>query len=294
MHQIGTVVSYCTNDFRFLTMCIEEARHFSSQIIVVAADHLFDGTPEDQARLESACLRHPDCLFIEFSYDPVQPYGLYCPVTSEDPEWVRYWHSTGRYIGFHFLDPKIETVLFADVDEVHEGKRFIEWLDGFDYRSFDAIRLASYFYFRSASHRALSWLPSSLLVKRSALAPETILDLLERQGMLEGMAGTRMRQAVGLDGQPLVHHYSWVKTKEEMLVKAKSWGHKHDKDWEGLIEEEFSAPFRGKDTFYGLHYEEVSPWKDPLAAIPFSPHQGAPPENLLRLDAKSFFRHTLL
>ncbi|MES2344931.1 MAG: hypothetical protein V4494_03215 [Chlamydiota bacterium] len=296
-HRVGTVISYCTNDFRFLDMCIEEARCFSSQIIVVVADHFFNGEPENRLLLEKSYQKHPDCLFVEFVYSEKEPYGFYCPVGPSDSDWAHYWHSTSRYIGFHFLEEMIETVLFADVDEVHDGKRFLEWLDGFDYRSYEVFRLAGYAYFRSARYRSLSWHPISLFARKEALFPEILLDLQERQGIFEGIAGKKMKQAVGLDGRPLVHHFSWVRTREEMLFKTKSWGHRRDENWEALIEKEFSSSFRGVDSFYGLHYEEVEPWRDPFESDPFLLQplleiKSLP--NVVRIDPKSFFRFTIL
>jgi hypothetical protein len=292
---IGTVISYCTNDWRFLNLCIEEARRFSSQVIVVVCDHFFDGTPEDRALLEWSYAQHPDCLFLEFTYDPEQPYGLYCPVRPGEEDWAHYWHSTGRYIGYHYLDEAIETVLFADVDEIYDGNRFQEWLENFDYRSYEAIRFASYYYFREAKYRALSWLPLSLLARKEAILPELLLDLRERQGVFEGLAGQKMMQAVGLDGQPLLHHYSWVKTKEEMLIKARTWGHRHERDWIGLIEEEFSHPFNGTEAFYGMHYEEVESWRDPLAAeTPLFLERSKNRNNVLQIDRPAFLRETIL
>ena len=292
-NNLATVISYCTNDDRFLDLCIKESFHFSSQVIVVVADHFFNGEPENRALINSASWRHPGVQFVQFAYNPKETYGLHCPVRPGDEEWAHYWHSTSRYIGQHFIDDDIDTILFADVDEVHDGKRVSEWLDTFDYRSYNAIRLASYFYFRSACYRALSWLPSSLILRREAIASEELLDLWERQGILEGMVGRKMKQAVGLDGKPLVHHFSWVKPKEEMLKKVKSWGHSHEKDWASLVELEFSSPFRGVDMFYGLHYEEVESWRDPLA---FDAVVGSEEEapNLLKVDPKSLFRLSIL
>lgn len=292
---IGTVISYCTNDWRFLSLCIEEVKRFSSQVIVVVCDHLFDGTPENRMLLEWSYAQHPDCLFIEFAYDPKQPYGLYCPVKVEDEDWAHYWHSTGRYIGYHYLDEAIETVLFVDVDEIYDGKRFQEWIEGFDYRSYEAIRFVSYYYFREAKYRALSWLPLSLLIRKDAILPELLLDLWERQGIFESLAGSKMMQAVGLDGQPLLHHYSWVRTKEEMLIKARAWGHRHERNWRALIEEEFSHPFRGTEAFYGMRYEEVKSWRDPLSVeAPSLLERPTIRENVLQINRPAFLRDTIL
>ena len=56
------------------------------------------------------------------------------------------------------------------------------------------------------------------------------------------------------DGEPIVHHYSWAKSKEELLMKVKNWGHMSDKNWIPLIEEEFSRDFNGTDFVHGYQY----------------------------------------
>jgi hypothetical protein len=42
-----------------------------------------------------------------------------------------------------------------------------------------------------------------------------------------------------------------------MLKKTSSWGHKDDKNWKELIEEEFSRPFNGTDFEWGYEYDIV-------------------------------------
>jgi hypothetical protein len=57
------------------------------------------------------------------------------------------------------------------------------------------------------------------------------------------------------NGEPIMHHFSWVRTKEEMLRKVKSWGHTNDRDWNPMIEEEFSREFNGKDFVHNYSYK---------------------------------------
>jgi hypothetical protein len=262
---IATVISYCTNDYRYLAICIEEAKKFSSQIIVVVADHFFNGVPENRELLERSYAEHPDCLFVEFEFDPKRLYGTYCPYSQEDADWIKYWHSTSRYVGYHYLDKQTEYVNFLDVDEIIEGERFLAYLNQFAYRDYAALRFLSYFYFREPSFRATTFAPNFLLVRKSAISsPEMLLTVRERKGIFDTVVGKKIL-LVGPDDKPLVHHYSWVRTKEELLFKVKSWGHSLEKNWTALIEEEFSHPFRGREVIHGLNsYETVSPRFDPF------------------------------
>src|SRR5689334_7244771 len=100
---IATVISYCTNDFRFIDRCIAEARKFSQEIIVPVCDHFFDGTPENRLLLEHTYAKNPDCRFIEFTYLPDRLYSRYHSMGPQDEDWAIFWASTARYVGYHYL-----------------------------------------------------------------------------------------------------------------------------------------------------------------------------------------------
>jgi hypothetical protein len=265
--KIATIISYCTNDERFLDLCVEHARPFSSQLIITTSSHFFDGAPENREKLNRAYSNYQDCSFVEYAFDSEKPYGIYCPVKACDDDWIHYWHSTARYVGFHFLNEEIDHLLFLDVDEIVDTARFMEWLSFFQKEPFDAVRFYSYFYFRKASLRAKSFSLNALLVSRKALVnPEMILTVYERKGLFDAIAGKKCNYVLGLDDAPLVHHYSWVRSEEELQRKVKSWGHHYEKDWQALLKEEFSKEFAGRDSLYGLEYEEVKALHDPLQA----------------------------
>jgi hypothetical protein len=261
--KIAAVINYCTNDYRFLHLCTQEALKCCSQVIVPVCDHFFNGAPENRELLERSYKENPDCHFVEYAYDPNKPYG-HCPVTEKDDDWIHYWHSTGRYVGYRSLDESVTHVLFLDVDEILDSARFNAWIVTQD-PEIAAFRLSSYFYFRLPIYRSLTYSLNALLVKKEAVSPpEILLDICERKGTFDEITGTKIIHAVGLDDLPLVHHYSWVRTEEELLFKVKSWGHHRDKDWEALLKEEFSQEFRGFDCLYNLKYETVEALHNPL------------------------------
>lgn len=261
---IATIINYCTNDYRFLKGCLDEVRLFSDQIIVVVCDHFFDGSEENRALLNRSYSEHPDVTFVEFAFDEERPYGLSPFVSKNHENWIHYWHSTSRYVGYFFLQEDVETVLFLDVDEICDGKRFREWLDLFPYMNYSALWLSEYFYFREPSNRAKIAFRSGLLVAKAAVTPELLLDEYERRGLFISVKGEKLDLVNGLDGKPLIHHYSWVRTKEE-LEKKVCWGHHLELDWKALIEDEFKTPFTGEDKIWGLEYEMVAPFFDPLS-----------------------------
>ncbi|MCF7806575.1 MAG: hypothetical protein K9M07_02345 [Simkaniaceae bacterium] len=153
---IGCIVNYCTNDFRYLKFCIEALQPLFSPILIPVCDHFFDGTPENRDLLNRSYREYPNVRFIEFAFNE-KPYGL--PQTFEDPtKMIHFWHSTARYVGYHFLQSECEYVLFLDVDEIIDTSRFKLWLDAFDYRAYNAIRFDSFFYFMKPTKRAMTYL----------------------------------------------------------------------------------------------------------------------------------------
>jgi hypothetical protein len=222
---------------------------------VPVCNSFFNGEPENRELLNRSYQDHPGVQFVEFAYDE-EPYGSYSPLTSQDEDWSHYWHSTARYVGFHFVED-VDYVFFLDVDEIVEASRFIEWLQNFPVENFSALRLESYFYFGSAENRAIDCFPlNGLLVRKEALVShEMILDVFERKGLYDQIEGPKQSHVRGLDGKPLVHHYSWVRTEEELKKKIATWGHRHDRDWEALL---------STDRLYRFQYEQVKPFCNPF------------------------------
>lgn len=263
---ISVIISYCTNDYRFLSKAVDSVSCFANKIIIPVSDHFFNGEKENRSLLEFSYREHPDCHFVEFSFDEDHPYGLYAPVEKGDPDWIHFWHSTSRYIGYHFVPKETDYVLFIDVDEIFDEIRFTQWLSIFPYQQYSALKFSSYFYFRSAAYRAHSMHSNGpLMVKKDLIKPEALLDVCERKGIFVDFPGLKIDHVCGLDDKPLCHHYSWVKPSQELFRKVVSWGHHQDKNWKSLLEEEFRAPFRGKDSLFGLTYETVEPIWDPLS-----------------------------
>ena len=270
---LTTIINYCTNDFRFLKICVDAVRLFSDQIIIPVCDHFFCGEKENRALLHHSYNLCSDCKFVEFAFDENRPYGLFSStstkISKNDDDWKHYWHSTARYIGFQMMERSDSGyVLFIDVDEIADTKRMQEWLEKFPFDKYNGIRFTSYFYFRESIFRAEKLFKNGLMVRKDKVAPELLLDIHERRGVFVSLPGPKIDNVGGLDGNPLFHHYSWVKPKHELLRKVKSWGHSHERDWESCINNEYSKndfdSKSGKDSIWGFSYKQVSPLCDPL------------------------------
>lgn len=255
-HSIATIINYCSNEYRFLGHCVKEAAHFSNQIIVPVSDHFFDGSPEVKEELQAVFQEFPQCQFILYPFDPEKlphPYRQ----QSQDPH---FWHSLSRYLAYRYVPKDTEYLLFLDVDEIIEGKKFSQFLDVFPYRDYEGFRLANFWYFREPSFQAEQWEDTSVFVKRSLLTRKCLLHKEERNAIYDRISGKKKRYVTSMEGLPMIHHYSWVRSKEEMLKKVSSWGHKKDQDWVSLVEKEFSHEFDGEDFIHHYEYKKVHPF----------------------------------
>ena len=264
-HDVATIINFCSNESRFISATIEQASLFSGQIIVSVSDHFFNGLPENRSLLDAIYSAFPHCLFIEYPFMPKQvPKSVWKKI---DP--AHFWHSLSRLLGFRFLNREIERVLFLDADEVPDGSRFGKWLDEHPTLEENVMKFANFWYFREPCYQALHLEDSIVLAKRAALNQKVILHEEERDAIFQCIKGPKNRGVLGVDQTPMFHHYSWVRTQEEMLKKVRAWGHRKDRNWEQLVLEEFQKPFSGKDFIHGYTYQKV--------ACPF-PIQMTPPQ----------------
>lgn len=274
--RLGTIISYCTNDFRFISKCIEEAKKVSTNVTVIVCDHFFDGTPENRFLLDNTYAKHPECQFIEFSYLADRIYSPFHQIGPED--WAKFWAATSRYIGYYYSHH--DYLLFLDSDEILNGEKCREWLETKEYTSYEAMRFASYLYAIKPTIVAKKVVNLPLLVKRDAFSPLTLLNDLERIGAFLSHAGPKKEKIVGLDKKPFVHHYSWVRTKEECLWKTKTWSHREEEDWTSIIESAFSGDYA---KLIGSFEEDENPYFDPFI-VSFPVDHATRKGNLLKIN----------
>ncbi len=248
MKKITTIINYCTNDYIFLKPCIDSALRFSKKVIVPFCNHFHDGTPQDQGLLAASVLENPNADFIEFDYNPNESSRWHCNVS--------------RKIGMVMSPEDTEYFMFLDTDEIVEPDKFIAWLaqEESSGKMADSYRLANYFYFRDFCYRAKDWEDSIAFVKNkpSIFDDEIVFNNEERHAFFY-YSRNRKRMCT-YDGVPFIHHYSWVRTKEAMLTKVKTWSHRDDRDWTSLVHQEFSENFRGHDVIHGKVYDTVEPY----------------------------------
>lgn len=265
---IATVINYCSNDYRFIQYTINQADKFSQQIIVPFCDHFYDGSPENMVIINKTIKTNPQAQFIAFPYDPQATRSLWrgwqfiLRRLRLGRVWgPQYWLGFSRRLGFQAVNPNIDYVLFLDADEVIDAKKFLAWLNTKQYQLFNALKLATYWYWRSPAYQADVWEDNPLLARRRYLETAVFLDHDERNAIFKSLPGKKIRLVLGLDHQPMIHHYGWAKPKKNLLKKVQTWGHNKDRNWVKLINQEFSHPFSGKDFLYpDRNYQIVKPF----------------------------------
>ncbi|MFH1985902.1 MAG: hypothetical protein ABIL58_29050 [Pseudomonadota bacterium] len=249
MTTIGTIINFCSLDYRFIGPCIRAVAPFSAAVVVPVADHLFDNTPEDMDLIGRAENENPGAEFTRFDYHHSITQMLR----------PRFWHNYARWVGLSRLPEGCDWVLFLDADEIVETDRFTAFLARADLAGVDHLYFANYWYFREPRFRARQIEDSPALIRRPIITVNRIFHERERATFRSLPNG--LRCVAGLDGKPMFHHYSWVMDKARMLQKVRTWGHSRDtdRDWERLVEAEFSGPFSGKDFVHGYDFDTVDP-----------------------------------
>jgi hypothetical protein len=260
---LGAVIPISSIEAAFVEDTIREALRVASPVVVVYSDHLSDGTREDLGyveRLRATLGAERGVLWVPVAWFP-GPSSRF---------WIRYL----RWAGFPFLTT--DFVLWLDADEVLDAPRFAEWWRsraGLPATGRDALKLANYVYFRETRYQSEQLEDSVVVTRRAALLRAGGVarffsdDFREREMFFDGLGGARMVAAS--DGVPMVHHFSWVRSKALMLQKVKAWGHTSDaenrRDWVQLVEEEWRGPFKGVDFVNGHTYRTLpTPWIDAL------------------------------
>lgn len=241
MSNVSVIVSYCSLDKRFIKPLLNQLLIFSDDIVVVCFDKLLNGTHEELGDLDDVRKLSPEKI-----------KTLCLPFVQGNKS--RHYHNLARWEGVKYT--KHDRILFLDADEIPEGEVFKSILDSNALEKFDAVDFACHWYFRSATNQAKQKEQCGLLIKRDLIKEEHMFTEHERWSYRH-VRGIKYAPMVSTPQGPILHHYSWTRTKEEMLTKVSAWGHMNDKDWKSLIEKEFTHDFNGSDFVHGYSYNIV-------------------------------------
>jgi len=237
--KIEAVILYSSNDFRFFKPCIQNLLDLNIKCHIITYTHMWNGTEENLKLLEeSNQLFQNNNLYNQYNIE-WQP--------GQSP-W--YWEALGRYLATKEVSENADYILYIDVDEIIDSNKFKNWLDSNELSIHSSMKLADYWYWREPIYRAKT-IQYNTVITKTSLAKSLPFIPGGREPYFQ--CGTKGYSNINL---PFIHHFSWVRTKKEMINKVKNWGHAFDKDnWILLIEEEFSRDFNGKDFLHNPSYE---------------------------------------
>ena len=268
--KITTIINFCTNEEAFINHAIEQAAIFSDQVLVPVCLSRFSGEPEDPNRLSHIYQKNPTATFLAYEWNDRVNQKNPCP---------HFWHNFSRWLAIQ--EATGEFCLFLDADEVVDGHRFKEWLENTSLENIDSVKFENYWYFRTASYQAKQTEQSCVMTRRNKCKSRYVFTPSERHAL---EVGRSLQNMVDINGAPMIHHYSWVRTKEQMLAKVRSWGHKDDRNWEPLIENEFAEEFNGTDFVHGYSFNTI----DPFVEIDLSVKQIDSPLDLPSTNVRFF------
>ena len=232
---VSVVISYCSNDKCFIEPLIEQCKIFADEVVVVSCSHYFSG--EQDHHLKN--LSHFGVTHHIFEYLPEHD--------------SKYHHNYARYKGLEISNK--EFVLFLDADEIPDGNLMYNFLKDTALNNHSIINFKCHWYFREPINRARKDEMCGLLAHRSLLTENLFFTPLERWSYK--LYNLPSIENADYNGLIILHHFSWVRTKIQMIKKVESWGHRKDKDWLCLIEEEFSKAFTGIDFVHSYRFETV-------------------------------------
>jgi tetratricopeptide (TPR) repeat protein len=222
MNIISVVINYCSMEREFLNICIKECLKFSDEIVVSYGSHFYDGTIEDHEHFMQESLNHKNVRFAKYEVDITVDLYRQRGVKARPHA---YWHNLARWNGLKEIKNN-KWILFLDVDEIPDGERLNEWRKEVQLDIDINYSLLGYWYFKSPNYQATEWEETAKIIYSNNITEDSIFGDSERKH-LQNTAGKGAEHFVlGLDQLPLIHHYSWVRKKEVLLRKIKSWGHK--------------------------------------------------------------------
>ena len=243
------VVSYSSNERMFSesmlrsldSMCslvgsLSFGRQHARAIISIGS-RLYTGDPEDEGHILGLRHKFNRIEFVRYNVncldDPIALHNAARIKGVEHATTLQTHKNCGRRApggdsGFW--------VLFLDGDELMEADAFAEWFVSKEGR-FDLVsKLANYWYFMHPTLVSKVFEDSVLLAHSSTLTPKALTHPRERDGIVSCAGRNGPRNVLGINGRPMFHHYSWVRSDEkELLRKVSNWGHKNDKPWDNLI-----------------------------------------------------------
>lgn len=253
---IEAIILYCSNDKKFFSKCINNLLECGIKCNVISYSNFWKGEKENVSQILNDIR--------EFNDNPNFKWWI-IDWKPNKSNW--FWEAYGRWYGLHKMVQKdCKYVLFIDPDEIVDTNDFNNWLNRGIYKKYISIRLKHFTYVIKPEWRVKVWAYNTILckidyAKKLNFKEEGRLQYWNNNNnMSRWLSKLRLNPYFVLQkGRAFVHHYTSVRTKDEMMKKVLNWGHTGDiVDWKENINNCFTPP--DKNRFlkgYNLKYKLV-------------------------------------
>jgi len=253
MSGVGVVINFCSNERLFINQVLEQCSKFTKHIVVSYGSHMYDGTPESEnikGTIDYLKFKYPSVAFLEYKVDLTIPHSDLKGVVKRP---TAYWCNLARWQGIQHLKAVVDWFLFLDADEIPEGDVLGEWFAEAKLQERNVYKLANYWYFKSPHNQAERYEDSILLVHKMHLTEDAVFHDDERDGIISVSQASQIRMVMSKNNKPMIHHYSWVRTKEGIAKKLKTWAHRDDIFKNANIESIIDFMYKNEDVNDFVH-----------------------------------------
>ncbi len=227
MALISVIINFCSNEAMFLDSILHETAKFSDDIVVSYGSMLYNGEAENTTLIQHYKSMYPNVTFVCYEVDLSLPASAKRGVIHRP---TAYWHNLARWTAVKALKNEDSWVFVIDADEIPDGDKVSEWIrcKCGELRKSHCYKLGTYWYFKTPEYQSQSYEDSILLIHKSHLTEENIFGDLERDYTISHSGLKLERMILGLDGLPMWHHFSFVRSRDGIKKKLLSWGHADD------------------------------------------------------------------
>lgn len=223
---VSVIINYCSNEDIFIHVILKECLKFSDDIVVSYGSHLYDGTPENADHITELSKEFPNVQWVKYDVDVNMDLSSKLGVVSRP---TAYWHNLARWTAVNALK-RNGWVFVLDCDEIPEGERVKKWLSSAEamLRSDECYKIYNHWYFKYPWHQATTLEDSVLLIHSKYLTEKNIFGDYERDYLINASGCVLQRGVTDFSGNIMFHHFSWVRRRDQLERKIKSWGHSND------------------------------------------------------------------
>ncbi len=267
--EISIIMPYCSNDYQFLRPNIKQLLKFTDNIYIIYSNRFWNGENENKGIIDKSIKENPEATFVRVEYQKKQPPipEFFCRLIPKRcllrPVYgPRYFEGLIRWRGYKEAEKESpDYYFFLDVDEIVDGEAFLKWLKNGLNRKLNAMIFNCYEYVRSPQYRSINWGKKGVLVKKRQIKKKDFFTYRIRRRFYQTSTPPKKEGILGLDGKPMIHHFSWIRSKKQFSKKVDITSiHGLTNRKERKIEMEFAKPLGKEDPIWGKNYVKVKPF----------------------------------